>query len=95
MSITFIKSSNPSDSGQIFFVTVFLGGSSSNSLRHIQERQEEKSGREDNKERCPRLTGAGGMCGQLSLVRTCESELSEEKEGQQRGRTMLLTMGSD
>lgn len=95
MSIAFIKSSNPSDSGQIFFVTVILGGSSSNSLRHIQERQEGKSGRADNKERCPRLTGAGGMYGQLSLVRAHESELSEEKEGQQHGRTMLLTMGSD
>lgn len=29
------------------------------------------------------------------LVRACESELSEEEEGQQHGGTMLLTMVSD
>lgn len=29
------------------------------------------------------------------LVRARESELSEEKEGQQHGRAMLLIMGSD
>lgn len=46
-----------------FFVTVFLGGSSSNSQWHTQERQEGKSGREDKKEGCPRLTVAGGICG--------------------------------